>query len=159
VFRYPHGQKKRRAFALARSAALVLIEDLAVVNFDNFAFGIGDQHVATAHIGVVSTGVRRGQITLLPLFNGVFWRQINAGTVSPTRNCVKSGETVQFIFLYAAAEAAQTLVQANSTPRSIIFVLRIISSLLSWITLDTKSQPRIIPEAWPGRQALVALKM
>jgi hypothetical protein len=63
-------------------------------------------------------------------------------------------------FCTPLVDAAQTvLVLANSTPRSIIFVLRIISSLLSWITLDTKSQPRIIPEAWPGRQALVALKM
>jgi hypothetical protein len=139
----------------------VLIEDFAVVNFDNFTFGIGDQHVAAAHIGVVSTGVRRGQVTLLPLFNGVFWRQIKRRYgVAYAKLREVCGETISSYFCTPLVDAAQTvLVLANSTPSSIIFVLRIISSLLSWITLDTKSQPRIIPEAWPGRQALVALKM
>jgi hypothetical protein len=76
-FAIRNGQKKRRAFALARyRRQLVLIEDLAIVNFDNFAFGIGDQHVAAAHVGPVTIGFRRGQIALLPLFNGVFRRQI-----------------------------------------------------------------------------------
>jgi hypothetical protein len=36
-----------------------MIEDLAIVHFEDFAFGIGDQHVVTAHIGPVAAGVRR----------------------------------------------------------------------------------------------------
>lgn len=60
-----------------------MIEDLAIVHFEDFAFGIGDQHVVTAHIGPVAAGVRRRQVTLLPLFNVVFRVRYIAGTVSP----------------------------------------------------------------------------
>ena len=57
-----------------------MIEDLAIVHFEDFAFGIGDQHVVTAHIGPVAAGVRRRQVTLLPLFDVVF-----RGGTSPER--------------------------------------------------------------------------
>ncbi len=67
-----------------------MIEDLAIVHLEDFAFGVGDQHVVTAHIGPVAAGVRRGQITLLPPFDVVFGVRYIAGTVSPMWNWVKS---------------------------------------------------------------------
>ena len=54
-----------------------MVEDLAIIHFEDFAFGIGNQHVVTAHIGPVAAGVRRRQVTLLPLFNVVFRGEVH----------------------------------------------------------------------------------
>ena len=60
-----------------------MIEDLAVIHFQDLAFGVGDQNVVAAHIGPVTAGIRRGQVTQLPLFDVVLWVRYIAGTVSP----------------------------------------------------------------------------
>ena len=42
-----------------------------------------NQHVRAAHIGPVGSGVRRGQVTQLPLLNVVLIGTVISGTVSP----------------------------------------------------------------------------
>ena len=41
---------------------LAVIENLAVVSFDNFTVRIIDQHICAAHVGPVRSGIRCGQI-------------------------------------------------------------------------------------------------
>ena len=48
-----------------------MIKNLTVVGFNDFSVGIIDQHICTAHIGPVGSGVRCGQVTQLPLLNVV----------------------------------------------------------------------------------------
>ena len=52
-------------------AFLAMIKNLTVVGFNDFSVGIIDQHICTAHIGPVGSGVRCGQVTQLPLLNVV----------------------------------------------------------------------------------------
>ena len=52
-------------------AFLAMIKNLTVVGFNDFTVGVADQHVRATHIGPVRPGIRRGQVTQLPLLNVV----------------------------------------------------------------------------------------
>jgi hypothetical protein len=110
-----------------------MVENLAIINFEDFPLGFGNQHVASAHIGPAGPGIRRRQIALLPLLDVVFWREVQRRYgIADVKLFEVRGDPIQLIFLYTFAGRRAPLAQANSTPRSIIFVLRIISPLLSW---------------------------
>jgi hypothetical protein len=111
-----------------------MVENLAIINFEDFSLGFGNQHVASAHIGPAGPGIRRRQIALLPLLDVVFWREVQRRYGIADVNCLKSAVTPSssYFCIPSPVAAHAPLAQANSTPRSIIFVLRIISPLLSW---------------------------
>ena len=111
-----------------------MLENLAIINFEDFPLGFGNQHVASAHIGPAGPGIRRRQIALLPLLDVVFWREVKRRDgIADVKLFEVRGDPIQLIFLYTFAGCRPRAAgEANSTPRSIIFVLRIISPLLSW---------------------------
>ena len=56
---------------MMRGLFLAMIKNLTVVGFNDFTVGVADQHVRATHIGPVRPGIRRGQVTQLPLLNVV----------------------------------------------------------------------------------------
>ena len=56
---------------MMRGIFLAMIKNLTVVGFNDFTVGVADQHVRATHIGPVRPGIRRGQVTQLPLLNVV----------------------------------------------------------------------------------------
>lgn len=53
-----------------------MIKNLAVVGFNDLSIGIVDQHIRAAHVGPVGACRRCGQVAQIPLFNGVFFGEI-----------------------------------------------------------------------------------
>lgn len=112
-----------------------MIKNLAVVGFDDLAIGIIDQHIRAAHVGPVGACRRCGQVTQVPLLNGVFFGEVQGGTLSPGLKWVKSAIKPLSSYLSMplgaamAAGAAQTvLVTSSSAPSNILFFIPILST-------------------------------
>lgn len=112
-----------------------MIKNLAIVGFNDLCIGIIDQHIRAAHVGPVGACRRRGQVAQIPLFNGVFFGEIQWwNLVTGFEMGEVSNKAAQFILIdtggaaVAAGAAQTTLLASRSAPSNILFFIPILST-------------------------------